>query len=101
MEEPRSEVKMETIDEIQMHLINLIVSIQETQATSTQKVQVEIHKIANCNLEPQLFGNTLLLNLLAKKTKGIEPVIDYNKSHIVTFNQYLEILQRKVTKRKQ
>ncbi len=47
MEEPRNyEAKMETIDEVPMHLINLIISIQktqvivieETQVTSTQKV---------------------------------------------------------------
>ncbi len=47
MEEPKNyEAKMETINEVQMHLINLIVSIQktqviiikETQVTSTQKV---------------------------------------------------------------
>jgi len=47
VEEPRNyETKMETIDEVQMHLINLIVStqttrvivIEETQATSIQKV---------------------------------------------------------------
>jgi len=43
----------------------------------------------------------LLLSLLARKMKGIEPIVDYNKSHVVTSNQYLEILQRKVTKRKQ
>jgi precorrin-3B methylase len=41
----------------------------------------------------------LLLSLPARKMKRIEPVIDYNKSHIVTFNQYLDILQQKVTKK--
>jgi hypothetical protein len=32
VEEPRNEAKMETIDEVQMHFINLTISIQETPA---------------------------------------------------------------------
>lgn len=43
----------------------------------------------------------LLLKLPTRKTKWIEPIINYNKSHVVTFNQYLDVLQQKVTKRKQ
>jgi hypothetical protein len=91
VEEPRNEATMETIDEVQMYFINLTISIQktqtiiiqETQVTSIQKVQVEIHKIVNCNLKPQQFGNMLLLSFLARKIKGIELILDYNKSHVV------------------
>ncbi len=30
-----------------------------------------------------------------ESTQDIEPLVDYNKSHIVTFIEYLEIIQQK------
>jgi hypothetical protein len=35
------------------------------------------------------------LYLLARQTKGKESLIDYSKSHIVTFDEYIYILQKK------
>jgi hypothetical protein len=35
------------------------------------------------------------LYLLGRQTKGKEPLIDYFKSHIVTFDEYIYILQKK------
>jgi hypothetical protein len=40
----------------------------------------------------------LLPSLYAKITKGFEPLVNYNKSHVVTFNEYFEILQRRIAK---
>jgi hypothetical protein len=37
----------------------------------------------------------LLLHLLARCTKGKEPLIDYSQSHIVTSFKYIDILRRK------
>jgi hypothetical protein len=37
----------------------------------------------------------LLLHLLARCTKGKEPLIDYFQSHVVTSFTYLNILRRK------
>ncbi len=40
----------------------------------------------------------LLPNLYVKRTKGIEPLVDYSKSHVVTFNEYFEILRERIAK---
>ncbi len=38
----------------------------------------------------------LLPSLSTMKTRGIEPLVDHSKSHVVTSNQYLGILCQKV-----
>ncbi len=38
----------------------------------------------------------LLPSLSTMKTRGIEPLVDHSKSHVVTLNQYLGILCQKV-----
>jgi hypothetical protein len=36
-----------------------------------------------------------LFHLLTKQIKGREPLVDYSQSHVVTFNQYLDIMWKK------
>jgi hypothetical protein len=38
----------------------------------------------------------LLPSLLTRRTRGIKPLIDYSKFHVVTSYQYLAILHKKV-----
>ncbi len=37
----------------------------------------------------------LLSYLLTRKMNGREPLVNYLQSHVVTFNQYLNIMQQK------
>jgi ATP:corrinoid adenosyltransferase len=37
-----------------------------------------------------------LPHLLARKTKGKAPLIDYSQSHVVTLDEYLDILRMKI-----
>jgi hypothetical protein len=49
---------------------------------------------------PFCLKNLLFLpHLPAKKTHGKEPLIDNNRSHIVTSDEYLQILHKKVMDR--
>jgi hypothetical protein len=41
-----------------------------------------------------------LANLLARKIRGIDLLVDYNKSHVMATIEYLEIMQQKATKKK-
>jgi hypothetical protein len=42
------------------------------------------------------FANLLFLpHLLARKTIGKKPFIDYNQSHVITSNEYSNILWKK------
>ncbi len=47
------------------------------------------------------FANLLfLLHLFARKTIGKIPFIDYNQSHVITFNEYSNILWKKSWRKK-
>ncbi len=47
------------------------------------------------------FANLLLLShLLTRRTQGIKLLVDYSRSHFITSNEYLEIMEQKAwTKR--
>ncbi len=46
---------------------------------------------------PFCLKNLLSLpHLLARKTCGKEPLIDYSQSHVGTFDEYLQIMRKKV-----
>ncbi len=34
-------------------------------------------------------------HLLARQTKGKEPLVDYSQSHVITYDQYLDIMWKK------
>jgi hypothetical protein len=66
-------------------------------AIETIKIQSAITQI------PQMLpiANMLLLpTLLTRRTRRIKPLVDYSKSHLVTSDQYLGILRKKVMQRK-
>jgi hypothetical protein len=50
----------------------------------------EIHNYRNGIQIPLYLTNTLsLLHLYVRKTKGKQPLIGYNQSQIITYNEYL------------
>ncbi len=52
-------------------------------------------------LAPICFQNLLsLLHLLTRKTHGKDLLIDYNQSHVDTFDEYLQILCQKIWTKK-
>ncbi len=57
--------------------------------------QVHHHVVAA--QEPISFASLLSLpHLLTRKTRGKEPLVDYNQSYVVTSSEYFSILQQKV-----
>jgi hypothetical protein len=69
---------------------------------STQVLEYEIpHFQSSITPTPFHLAHLLSLsNLLARKIRGTQPLVDYNKSHVVTTIEYLEIMQQKATKKK-
>jgi hypothetical protein len=52
--------------------------------------------LANFTQEAMQLHNLLALPcLLARPTQGREPLVDYSRSHVVTFIKYLGILHKK------
>jgi hypothetical protein len=56
--------------------------------------QIEKPNFISQTLEALFFANLMKLpHLLARKKRGIKPIVNNNKSHIITSNDYLEIMQ--------
>ncbi len=47
-----------------------------------------------------LYKFVIIAPFTYKEIQKIEPLLDYNRSHIVTFSEYLEIMQQKVLNKK-
>jgi hypothetical protein len=57
------------------------------------KVEVGIDNFTNTTQQVLANGNLLLLpHLLARKTHGREPLVDYFQSHVVASKEYLNIM---------
>jgi hypothetical protein len=75
---------------------------QETQELvvnldhETKHAPLESENIANLT-QDLVFSNLLSLpHLLARKTKGREPLMHYSQFHVVTSDEYLQIMRQKV-----
>jgi hypothetical protein len=57
-------------------------------------VEIETNNI-ECFIQGTLSTINLLSYLPTRRTNGREPLLNYLQSHVVTFNQYLNIMQQK------
>ncbi len=97
MEQLKNEVRLSTIGTSYQSNGRAINLAHSTQVLAYEVPHLQSFTIPTPSHLPHLLS---LPSLLARKIKGTELLIDYNKSHVVTTIEYSEIMRQKVTKKK-